>query len=410
MSEYYGYNCYIIDKTGKILVELDNVSYPSLDSDFRQGLAPVGNDDGWGYINKKGTFVIPANFKSAGPFMGDYAAASIKVRGQQFGEKFGYIDKRGEFVIEPKFDFAANFIDGVAWVQEGDIREKKYGIIDKKGYYILSPQYAASKQFAEGLAPAKIGGKWGYVNTTGTIVIEPKFDDAGRFAEGLAPAKIGGTWGYVNTIGTIVIEPKFTQASNFHEGFAVVNNGNQYCFIDLTGNLVVTLKFDMLHDFYEGLAIAKVEDKYGYIDKTGTFIIGPEYDYCCNFSEGVAIVCVKKNIDETKSNQSLLHNPQTSKPTQVNKPTNSGCYVATAVYGNYDCPEVWTLRRYRDNVMDNSWYGRLFIRIYYAISPTLVKWFGATEWFRDLFRAPLNRWVKKMNKSGFENTPYKDKY
>lgn len=65
---------------------------------------------------------------------------------------------------------------------------------------------------------------------------------------------------------------------------------------------------------------------------------------------------------------------------------------------------------YRDNAMDNSWYGRLFIRIYYAISPTLVKWFGATEWFRDLFRAPLNRWVKKMNKSGFENTPYKDKY
>ena len=110
MSEYYGYNCYIIDKTGKILVELDNVSYPSLDSDFRQGLAPVGNDDGWGYINKKGTFVIPANFKSAGPFMGDYAAASIKVRGQQFGEKFGYIDKRGEFVIEPKFDSVTTHI------------------------------------------------------------------------------------------------------------------------------------------------------------------------------------------------------------------------------------------------------------------------------------------------------------
>ena len=28
---------------------------------------------------------------------------------------------------------------------------------------------------------------------------------------------------------------------------------------------------------------------------------------------------------------------------------NNGCYVATCVYGSYDCPEVWVLRRFRDN-------------------------------------------------------------
>ncbi len=96
------------------------------------------------------------------------------------------------------------------------------------------------------------------------------------------------------------------------------------------------------------------------------------------------------------------------KPTK--KSQKSGCYIATAVYGSYDCPEVWTLRRYRDNVLDNTWYGRLFIRTYYAISPTLVKWFGATEWFRSLFYNRLSKWVTILNKRGFENTPYKDKY
>lgn len=89
---------------------------------------------------------------------------------------------------------------------------------------------------------------------------------------------------------------------------------------------------------------------------------------------------------------------------------SAGCYIATAVYGSYDCPEVWTLRRYRDNVLDNTWYGRLFIRTYYAISPTIVKWFGKTKWFHGLFFDPLNKWVKKLNKQGFEDTPYKDKY
>ena len=51
----------------------------------------------------------------------------------------------------------------------------------------------------------------------------------------------------------------------------------------------------------------------------------------------------------------------------------NGCYVATAVYGSYDCPEVWVLRRYRDFTLAHSWYGRAFIRAYYAISPKLVK-------------------------------------
>ena len=64
------------------------------------------------------------------------------------------------------------------------------------------------------------------------------------------------------------------------------------------------------------------------------------------------------------------------------RPTaKKGCYIATCVYGSYDCPQVWTLRRYRDNTLGSTWYGRTFIRTYYAISPTLVKWFGKTKWF-----------------------------
>ena len=54
----------------------------------------------------------------------------------------------------------------------------------------------------------------------------------------------------------------------------------------------------------------------------------------------------------------------------------AGCYIATCVYGSYDCPEVWTLRRYRDYCLGSSWYGRLFIKCYYAISPQIVKIVG----------------------------------
>lgn len=86
-----------------------------------------------------------------------------------------------------------------------------------------------------------------------------------------------------------------------------------------------------------------------------------------------------------------------------------GCYVATAVYGSYDCPQVWTLRRFRDYTLAETWYGRAFIRTYYTISPTLVKWFGHTEWFKKMWKGRLDRMVANLNAEGVEDTPYEDR-
>ena len=91
-----------------------------------------------------------------------------------------------------------------------------------------------------------------------------------------------------------------------------------------------------------------------------------------------------------------------------NNQSSGGCYVATAVYGSYDCPQVWTLRRYRDNTLAETWYGRTFIYIYYFISPTLVKWFGETEWFKNMWKPKLDRMVRRLNEEGIANTPYQD--
>ena len=88
--------------------------------------------------------------------------------------------------------------------------------------------------------------------------------------------------------------------------------------------------------------------------------------------------------------------------------SSGGCYVATAVYGSYDCPQVWTLRRYRDNKLAKTWHGRTFIKTYYAISPTLVKWFGETEWFKKMWIGRLDKMVNKLQTEGFESTPYED--
>lgn len=88
---------------------------------------------------------------------------------------------------------------------------------------------------------------------------------------------------------------------------------------------------------------------------------------------------------------------------------SEGCYIATCVYGSYDCPEVWTLRRFRDNTLGKSIAGHAFIQVYYAISPTIVRWWGDAGWFQKLWRCILDRIVYRLNHEGVENTPYWDK-
>ena len=87
-----------------------------------------------------------------------------------------------------------------------------------------------------------------------------------------------------------------------------------------------------------------------------------------------------------------------------------GCYVATCVYGSYDCPSVWVLRRYRDYTLAASRLGRAFIKLYYAVSPTAVRLFGRTRLFKHIFKARLDRMVARLREGGVEDTPYEDLY
>lgn len=87
-----------------------------------------------------------------------------------------------------------------------------------------------------------------------------------------------------------------------------------------------------------------------------------------------------------------------------------GCYIASCVYGSYDCPPVWTLRRFRDYTLDRTWYGRVFIKCYYSISPKLVKLFGNAKWFRIFWKKRLDIIVQKLNDNGVKNTKYNDKF
>lgn len=75
---------------------------------------------------------------------------------------------------------------------------------------------------------------------------------------------------------------------------------------------------------------------------------------------------------------------------------NSGCYIATAVYGSYYCDEVLALRRYRDDYLAKKSWGRLFIKIYYAISPSLAAHIDQNSFVGRKIKTFLDKKVSKI--------------
>lgn len=75
---------------------------------------------------------------------------------------------------------------------------------------------------------------------------------------------------------------------------------------------------------------------------------------------------------------------------------SGGCYIATAVYGSYDTPQVLILRGFRDERLARSAPGRTFIRAYYAVSPAMAKYFERAAPLNRIARTALDAVVRRI--------------
>ena len=166
-----------INKKGELIISLENgVGYS-----FSEGLAAISNAKFQvAYINLNGELVIDFKFDEPSEFSEELA--SMPSEGS-----FGYINKKGDFVIKPIYDDARPFRCNRAFVAAfDDSFRSTWGLIDKEGNLILDFQFLRVNDFSEGLASVYKNGKWGFIDTTGAFIIEPKYDFAGNFKDGIA--------------------------------------------------------------------------------------------------------------------------------------------------------------------------------------------------------------------------------
>lgn len=131
-----------------------------------------------------------------------------------------------------------------------------------------------------------------------------------------------------------------------------------------------------------------------------------------NINNNCSQINISDNLSFDTSNQPIIKEQIERSADNIKDvdSSNNACYIATAVYGSYDCSNVWVLRRFRDYKLAKNTFGRIFIKMYYMISPKLLKLFGNKTWFISFWRKRLDNLVFKLKNKGYSDKPYQDKY
>lgn len=94
----------------------------------------------------------------------------------------------------------------------------------------------------------------------------------------------------------------------------------------------------------------------------------------------------------------LLKQPIEAECVRSNKDGDSRCYIATAAYGGYDAPQVKALRHYRDNTLVKTGAGRLFVKLYYRLSPPIALKLKHTHRINTVIRRFLDKFVAHISR------------
>ena len=132
-----------IDTSGALVISLDWLAHS-----FSEGMAAASCSNGWGYIDTTGAEVIECKYEWAHEFHEGFAAVTLE-------GKLGFINKAGEEVVPFTYDhFDLDTISTDDLDNIDNLSEEELSNLTAVRDYVVS----------EGMAAVRLDGKWGFIS------------------------------------------------------------------------------------------------------------------------------------------------------------------------------------------------------------------------------------------------------
>ena len=108
---------------------------------------------------------------------------------------------------------------------------------------------------------------------------------------------------------------------------------------------------------------------------------------------------MNKIVKQAEEFQTTARNPKVIKGIIKNSNRKrSRCFIATAAFETPDSPEIRILTAFRDEVLEETWLGRGFVKCYYVFSPPVARFMDRHVWMKPPTRKILNLLAKGLSR------------
>ncbi len=206
-------------------------------------------------------------------------------------KKWGYINKKGNFLIRPTYTSCGEFNGGLAIVELNGL----FGLVNREGLEILKPEFSQIIDLGQGFYAGYRQDKIGLYTEEGPISID-QYNNIEKFSDGVFAVsrltKEGIRFGYIDQKGREIIGLKYDMAYDFKNNRAVVKEKGSYKLINKKGREVKKLKYSDIRELNEPGRYAFLEKPYGFgvLDEAGNILVKPKYKSIISSRDGLFVV------------------------------------------------------------------------------------------------------------------------
>ncbi|WP_291782837.1 WG repeat-containing protein [Cecembia sp.] len=174
--------------------------------------------------------------------------------------KYGFIDKSGNWIIPAQFDGVKKFTEGLAAFQENG----QWGVIDRQGQIISRAIFNHVADFKRGFAVVKIGNKQNILDRNGQLLLEEGYERISLGADNYFISEENEKFGLIAPDGKEIVPPKFEELRREDLNRVLVRVGDKFGIMDENGDYLLPIYYKSIV-FDQGAKQILAEDEYQFL-------------------------------------------------------------------------------------------------------------------------------------------------